>query len=61
MNLEHLVVPKSKEVLKNKTKQKNKNGDMSKGYSSHMKVLPIVKDQIIRVTKKVAFGLQSKV
>lgn len=46
MSLE-LLVPKSKEVLKNKIKQKNKNGDMSTGCRSHMKALPIAKAEII--------------
>lgn len=46
-SLEHLIVPKSKEVLKSKTKQKNKNGDVSKGHRSDIKALPIVKAKII--------------
>lgn len=37
------------EVLKNKTKQKNKNGNMSAGYRGHMKALPIVKGELIGV------------
>ena len=43
MSLEHLIVPGSKEVLKNK----DNHGVTSKGHRNQLKVFPMAKAEII--------------
>ena len=51
MSLEHLVLPKSKEVLKKQTKKLYNDEDVSKKHKSQLRELPMAKGGTIWTTK----------
>ena len=51
MSLEHLVLPKIKEVLKKQTKKLYNDEDVSKKYKSQLRELPMAKGGTIWTTK----------